>query len=54
MSEELSDEVKALESMIGEEYKYGFSTEVEYEEFPKGISEEIVREISKERMNLIG
>lgn len=46
MSEELSDEVKALESMIGEEYKYGFTTDVEYEDFPKGISEEIVRQLS--------
>lgn len=42
----MSEEIKALESMIGEEYKYGFTTDVEYEEFPKGISEDIVREIS--------
>jgi len=47
MSEELSDGVKELESMIGEEYKYGFTTDVEYEDFPKGISEEIVRELSR-------
>jgi Fe-S cluster assembly protein SufB len=46
MSEELSDGVKELESMIGEEYKYGFTTDVEYEDFPVGISEEIVRELS--------
>lgn len=39
-------ETKALESMIGEEYKYGFTTDVEYEEFPAGINEDIVREIS--------
>ena len=49
MSEELSDGVKELESMIGEEYKYGFTTDVEYEDFPKGISEEIVRDISKKK-----
>lgn len=45
----MSEEVKALESMIGEEYKYGFTTDVEYEDFPKGISEEIVRELSKRK-----
>lgn len=39
-------ETQALESMIGEEYKYGFSTDVEYEEFPTGINEDIIRELS--------
>jgi len=35
--------------MIGEDYKYGFTTDVEYEEFPKGINEEIVRLISAKK-----
>lgn len=39
-------ETKELEAMIGEEYKYGFSTDVEYDEFPKGLNEDIVRQIS--------
>lgn len=39
-------ETQALESMIGEEYKYGFSTDVEYEEFPTGLNEDIIRELS--------
>ncbi len=39
-------ETQALESMIGEEYKYGFSTDVEYEDFPKGLNEDIIRELS--------
>ena len=39
---------KALESMIERDISM-VSTEVEYEEFPKGISEEIVREISKRK-----
>lgn len=42
-------ETKALESMIGEEYKYGFTTDVEYEEFPKGIDEDVVRLISEKK-----
>ena len=37
------DSVKAL----GEKYKYGFSTEVDMEYAPKGISENIVKLISK-------
>lgn len=31
------------------EYEFGWTTEVEYEEFPVGLSEEIVREISKRK-----
>jgi Fe-S cluster assembly protein SufB len=42
----MSEEIKELESMIGEEYKYGFTTDVEYEDFPKGINEDIIRELS--------
>ena len=42
-------ETKALESMIGEEYKYGFTTDVEYEDFPKGLNEEIIRFLSKKK-----
>ncbi len=35
---------------IGEEkYQYGFTTNVETEEFPQGLSEEIVREISRRK-----
>jgi Fe-S cluster assembly protein SufB len=42
-------ETKALESMIGEEYKYGFTTDVEYEDFPTGLNEDIVRLISEKK-----
>ncbi len=42
-------ETKAMESMIGGEYKYGFTTDVEYEDFPKGINEDIIREISRRK-----
>ncbi len=31
------------------EYEFGFTTDVEYEEFPVGLNEEIVREISKRK-----
>ncbi|MEX0608265.1 MAG: Fe-S cluster assembly protein SufB [Balneolaceae bacterium] len=39
-------ETQALESMIGEDYKYGFTTDVEYEDFPIGLNEDIIRELS--------
>lgn len=42
-------ETEALESMVGGEYKYGFTTNVEYEEFPTGINEDIIREISRRK-----
>ena len=31
------------------EYKYGFYTDIETEEFPKGLNEDIVRLISKKK-----
>lgn len=42
-------ETEALESMVGGEYKYGFTTDVEYEDFPTGINEDIIREISRRK-----
>lgn len=42
-------ETEALESMVGGEYKYGFTTDIEYEDFPTGINEEIIREISRRK-----
>ena len=32
-----------------EEYKYGFTTDIEVDELPKGLSEDIVREISRRK-----
>lgn len=36
-----------LESMVKQPYKYGFKTEIEYDHFPKGLNEDIVRRISE-------
>lgn len=38
-----------LSSYVGQDYKYGFVTDIEYDEFPKGLSEDIIREISKRK-----
>nr|YP_009541876.1 cysteine desulfurase activator complex subunit SufB [Neogoniolithon spectabile]AYR06085.1 cysteine desulfurase activator complex subunit SufB [Neogoniolithon spectabile] len=38
-----------LNQIIGQPYKYGFSTEIDSESFPKGISANIIRLISKRK-----
>lgn len=38
-----------IEDKLASEYKYGFVTDIETEEFPKGLSEEIVRMISAKK-----
>ena len=38
-----------VENINGENYKYGFYTDIETEEFPKGLNEDIVRLISQKK-----
>lgn len=38
-----------MDDIIKDEYKYGFVTEIEMEEFPKGLNEEVIRLISKKK-----
>lgn len=38
-----------IEEKLASEYKYGFVTDIETEDFPKGLSEEIVRMISAKK-----
>jgi Fe-S cluster assembly protein SufB len=38
-----------LEEIVTSPYKYGFKTEIETEDFPKGINREIVNKISKKK-----
>src|SRR5271154_1437068 len=40
---------ETVEALTATKYKYGFSTEIAMEEFPKGLSEEIVRLISAKK-----
>lgn len=42
-----NDNDKIIENVTQSEYKYGFSTDVETETIPKGLTEETVRQISK-------
>lgn len=43
------DQDKILEEVTGGEYKYGFYTDIEMEEFPIGLNEDIVRLISAKK-----
>lgn len=40
-------EVKKIEEIANREYKYGFTTDIESHSLPKGLNEEIIRQISK-------
>lgn len=42
-------ETQTLEKMVKKPYKYGFKTNVEYEDFPKGLNEDIIRMISERK-----
>jgi Fe-S cluster assembly protein SufB len=44
-----TEQDKILEEVTKGEYKYGFYTDIEMDTIPKGLSEEVVREISKRK-----
>ena len=45
----MSDEQQTIQNITDQEYKYGFVTDIEMEEFPKGLDENIVRMISAKK-----
>jgi Fe-S cluster assembly protein SufB len=44
-----SEQDKLLEEVTNREYQYGFHSDIEMDALPKGLSEDIVREISKRK-----
>ncbi|WP_291857100.1 Fe-S cluster assembly protein SufB, partial [Marinilabilia sp.] len=44
-----TEQDKILEEVTKGEYKYGFYTDIEMDMLPKGLSEEVIREISKRK-----
>jgi len=40
---------RVLQEVTEQEYKYGFSSDIEMEQFPKGLNEDIIHKISKAR-----
>ena len=45
----MSEEKKHLENLANQEYKYGFVTDIEVDEIPKGLNEDIIRIISEKK-----
>ncbi|MGE5432209.1 MAG: Fe-S cluster assembly protein SufB [Syntrophomonadaceae bacterium] len=45
----MSTEIKTIEKMANTEYKYGFITDIEADEAPKGLNEDIIRFISAKK-----
>ena len=45
----MSDENKMISEVTDSEYKWGFVTDIEEEEFPKGLNEDVVRAISAKK-----
>ena len=45
----MSDDKKQLEKLANQEYKYGFITDIESDTMPKGLSEDVIRVISKKK-----
>ena len=46
---ELSESMQVLEEQTSSEYKYGFTSDIEMDTLPKGLNEEVVREISRRK-----
>ncbi|MFQ5990550.1 MAG: Fe-S cluster assembly protein SufB [Candidatus Methylomirabilales bacterium] len=49
MSDTTSDATKTIESFVGQEYKWGFVTEIEQDVAPPGLNEDIIRLISAKK-----
>ena len=49
MSEETREDIKIIEEHTDSEYKWGFVTEIEQDQFPKGLNEDIIRQLSAKK-----
>ena len=47
--DQLNESEAILDSIVTTPYKYGFTTDVETEEFEKGLNKEIVKKISSKK-----
>nr|WDA98903.1 putative ABC transporter [Sciadococcus taiwanensis] len=46
---QMNNSTTSLDNLINQPYKYGFKTNIESEQFPKGINEDIIRLISQKK-----
>ncbi|MCH7771616.1 MAG: Fe-S cluster assembly protein SufB, partial [Bacteroidetes bacterium] len=44
-----STEVKKIEELTNQDYKYGFVTDIEADSLPKGLNEDIISQISAKK-----
>ena len=49
VKEQINKSDQILDSIVSTPYKYGFTTDVETEEFEKGLNEKIVQKISRKK-----
>src|SRR5690606_27881747 len=45
----IMSEYDALDTVVSQPYKYGFVTDVSYEDFPRGLNEDIIRMLSQRK-----
>jgi Fe-S cluster assembly protein SufB len=45
----MSDSLQTIETHTSSEYKYGFTSEIDTETLPKGLDQEVVRQISSKK-----
>ena len=49
MTDKKREEEELLEKVTSSEYKYGFTTDIESDTIPKGLSEEVIKIISAKK-----
>lgn len=49
MSDEQREDIQIIEEHTKSEYKWGFVTDIETDEFPKGLNEDIIRQLSEKK-----
>ena len=49
MAEKKLNESEAIDAIVTSPYKYGFTTNIDVEEFEKGLNSQIVKKISKKK-----
>ena len=43
------DHDKTIEEIVEKDYEFGFQTKIETEKFPKGLNENVIRQISEKK-----
>ncbi len=49
MTDEANSKTVSVDEVLDNEYKYGFTTDIETDTLPKGLNEDVVRIISEKK-----